>query len=438
MPTSGLQPITGDPLAVAAAARTFDSIAAEITATSARLRSLATGDSHWTGHAANQARTRSITLPPKLDKAQRSYAIAGIALRNYANALDDAQRRSQAAAHVADVATTDLAAARASRQAAATNDAAQASAAAAAGVPRPPQATAPRFDAEISDAESRLANAVRANAAAHEDLRRAARTAASRLHEASHEGIKNQPWWRHVLTSAARCATSTWATSLRVMARVATSVSALAGLAALALSVVGLAFPPLEGAAAVLETISLVSGVVATCADAALAASGNGSWKSVGVDAIALAPWAGSKLVSKLAPAIRRGDVLRPATRVHASQGVGEPPTVATLRTSDSWGAPRRLASHAKRHGPDFGLTSPDQYAAAASAFLQRGLLEGLPAKISARDGVIRMYDRTTNTFGSYNPDGTTRTFYKPDPAEHGLPDNESYWRRQEGRVIKP
>lgn len=29
-------------------------------------------------------------------------------------------------------------------------------------------------------------------------------------------------------------------------------------------------------------------------------------------------------------------------------------------------------------------------------------------------DGIIRVYDPETNTFGSYNSDGTTRTFFKP------------------------
>lgn len=28
--------------------------------------------------------------------------------------------------------------------------------------------------------------------------------------------------------------------------------------------------------------------------------------------------------------------------------------------------------------------------------------------------GVTRVYDSSTNTFGSYNPDGTTKTFFKP------------------------
>lgn len=29
-------------------------------------------------------------------------------------------------------------------------------------------------------------------------------------------------------------------------------------------------------------------------------------------------------------------------------------------------------------------------------------------------NGVTMVYDSSTNTFGSYNPDGTTKTFFKP------------------------
>ncbi len=55
-----------------------------------------------------------------------------------------------------------------------------------------------------------------------------------------------------------------------------------------------------------------------------------------------------------------------------------------------------------------------------------------LPTKIGA-DGCIRVYDRATNTFAVYEPDGTTATFYKPDPAKHGYPTNEDYWQAQPG-----
>ncbi|HEX7107535.1 MAG TPA: hypothetical protein VF218_16330 [Acidothermaceae bacterium] len=280
MPAGTLPPIAGDPLAVNEAARTFEATAKCVAETSSRLRSL-TGTS-WRGPASVRASVRTATLPQKLDKVVTSYASAGAALRGYASSLAETQARSAAAIRAAATAQAEVARLRVEQAAA------------------PPDAS-PRYDASISEAETRFSRAVASNEAAREDQRRAASAATRRLHEASAKGVKNQPWWRHVVTSAARFASLTWTSSLRVVARVATSISALAGLAALAMSIAGLVFPPLVGAAAVLETISLVSAVMATCADASLAAAGRGSWKSVAVDAVALAPWAGSKLVGKAA-----------------------------------------------------------------------------------------------------------------------------------------
>ncbi|MFZ5985981.1 MAG: hypothetical protein ACOYWZ_02525, partial [Bacillota bacterium] len=57
---------------------------------------------------------------------------------------------------------------------------------------------------------------------------------------------------------------------------------------------------------------------------------------------------------------------------------------------------------------------------------LTRAQKEKLPTKIGD-DGSIRVYEPKTNTFGSYNPDGTTRTFYKP-------PQGQKYWERQQGK----
>jgi len=280
VPAGTLTPIAGDPVAVDEAARALESVAAHVAATSSKLRALAR--TTWTGSAATQASMRTATLPPKLDKVVASYSSAGAALRGYALALADAQSRSVAALRAAASAQADVAQLHAARATA------------------PPEAL-PRYDASIAEAHVALARAEASNEAAREDRRRAIGVAERRLHDASSRGIRNQPWWRHILSSAARFASSAWTTSLRLAARVATSISALAGLAALAVSIAGLVFPPLEGAAAVLESISLVSGIMAAGADAALAASGKGSWKSVGVDAIALAPWAGSKLVSRSA-----------------------------------------------------------------------------------------------------------------------------------------
>lgn len=48
-------------------------------------------------------------------------------------------------------------------------------------------------------------------------------------------------------------------------------------------------------------------------------------------------------------------------------------------------------------------------------------------------NGVIRIYDPSTNTLGSYNWDGTIATFFKPDPLIHKYPTNWDYWLSQPG-----
>ena len=68
-----------------------------------------------------------------------------------------------------------------------------------------------------------------------------------------------------------------------------------------------------------------------------------------------------------------------------------------------------------------------------ASEFYQTGLKSGLPTKLDPKTGVVRIYDYATNTFGSFNPAGTTKTFYKPDPASHGFATNWDYWVSQPG-----
>ncbi len=83
----------------------------------------------------------------------------------------------------------------------------------------------------------------------------------------------------------------------------------------------------------------------------------------------------------------------------------------------DTWGDPDTLNDHFERHGNDFGAESPQDYAAQANDFYQRAQDEGLPM-VQGSDGVTRAYDPDTNTFGSYNSDGTTKTFFQPDDGE--------------------
>lgn len=92
-----------------------------------------------------------------------------------------------------------------------------------------------------------------------------------------------------------------------------------------------------------------------------------------------------------------------------------------------TWGRPETLPDHFARHGSDFHARDAEDYAAQANAFLQRAKANGLPAKRD-RDGSLRVYDRATDTFGAYNADGTTKTFFKP-----GSP---SYFERQPGETV--
>ena len=96
---------------------------------------------------------------------------------------------------------------------------------------------------------------------------------------------------------------------------------------------------------------------------------------------------------------------------------------VAEDAKDTGWGRPETLMDHYRRHGADFEAKSAKEYAKMASDFFARAQKEKLPTKI-ATDGTIRIYDRKTNTFGAYNPDGTTKTFFKPK-------DGKKYWNRQ-------
>jgi hypothetical protein len=77
------------------------------------------------------------------------------------------------------------------------------------------------------------------------------------------------------------------------------------------------------------------------------------------------------------------------------------------------WGNSDTLQNHFDRHGSDFGATDPIDYADKARDFFNNNA-GSAPTKIDQTDGTIRIYDPTTNTFGSYNADGSTRTFFKP------------------------
>ena len=98
------------------------------------------------------------------------------------------------------------------------------------------------------------------------------------------------------------------------------------------------------------------------------------------------------------------------------------------LPPDTTWARPETLADHFNRHGPDFGARTADEYANMASDFLRESQAAKMPTKIDSA-GVIRVFDAQTRTFGAFNPDGTTRTFYKTT--------SPTYFNRQPGTLVQ-
>lgn len=127
-----------------------------------------------------------------------------------------------------------------------------------------------------------------------------------------------------------------------------------------------------------------------------------------------------SSIVSKVVDALTPG-----------SKASKEPVSKAQPRappTRETWGRVDSLQDHYDRHGGDFQSRSPDDYAAQAWAFLQRGRAGELPMKWDDADDTLRVYDPKTRAFAAYNRAGRTKTYFRPN--------SPTYWQRQPGRPM--
>ena len=68
---------------------------------------------------------------------------------------------------------------------------------------------------------------------------------------------------------------------------------------------------------------------------------------------------------------------------------------------------------HFNRHAKDFGAKDWNDYAKQSQDFYNRFRQEKLPA-VRTNDGWVKVYDPESNTFGVYNPEGKTETFFQP------------------------
>lgn len=89
------------------------------------------------------------------------------------------------------------------------------------------------------------------------------------------------------------------------------------------------------------------------------------------------------------------------------------------------WGNVKTLQDHFDRHGGDFGASSPLDYAKFANDFYNNR--ENYLVKTD-ESGIKRIYDPETNSFGAYNKNGSTRSFFKPSGKQ-------GYFDRQPGKL---
>lgn len=86
----------------------------------------------------------------------------------------------------------------------------------------------------------------------------------------------------------------------------------------------------------------------------------------------------------------------------------------------------RALDEHFAKHGSEFGHISESEYLHRAQAL--RDTPPGGPIlQVVKPAGIVTKFDRSTGSFGAYNPDGVIRTFFIPN-------DGERYFRRQATR----
>jgi hypothetical protein len=85
-------------------------------------------------------------------------------------------------------------------------------------------------------------------------------------------------------------------------------------------------------------------------------------------------------------------------------------------------------------HAPEFNADSTQEYAKMAYQFLQDAEKNGYKVKVTGGQyPVTRIYDPSTNTFGSYTADGKVKTLFKPN-----LQNNPNYWDDQPGSPPEP
>ena len=97
--------------------------------------------------------------------------------------------------------------------------------------------------------------------------------------------------------------------------------------------------------------------------------------------------------------------------RIDAEKQAKDEAAEAARVANNYWEKPETLARHYAEHGEGVGASSMEEYADMAhELYLNKKQYQ---VKVD-KEGITRVYDAARNLFGSYNPDGTTRTYFAP------------------------
>ena len=270
----GPSPIPGDPAVFDELARGFADTARNAGEARGQLDRLsrAADASIWRGETAEAFRGKIAELPPKLAKLVDSYTVAAEGLARYGRVLGDLQARAAAVQAQGQAAVADQRAAEQARDQAQVID---------------PATPTTAQDSAITDARRRAADAQNRVHDLLDQRRAAERAVLASLERAQDLGIGNDPWYRRAWGAIDRWVDD-HADVLRAVSGVLKGVSAVAGL---------LSFIPVL--APIFAPIAVAAGAAAFVTDAALVATGNGSWKALAVDAALMALPGAGRLVSK-------------------------------------------------------------------------------------------------------------------------------------------
>ncbi|MGH8910368.1 MAG: WXG100 family type VII secretion target, partial [Egibacteraceae bacterium] len=260
----GGDPAPGDSAAFDQLARAFAAMAGNAGDAQSKLSTFAASvdDRIWQGEAADAFREKMGELPPQPVKLHESHQAASQGMAGYARELDDLQAQACVLLARAQAAQDDQDAQTCGRDQALAQD---------------PTASMTGYDRSIDDARQRFQDACRQIGDLRGRRQEAENAALVKLAHAQDLGIANDPWHKRAWDAIDRWIDER-ADILRGLSNILRSVSAAAGLLSL-----------IPGLGVIFAPIALIAGGGALLLNAALAATGNGGWRTLLFDAALIA-----------------------------------------------------------------------------------------------------------------------------------------------------